>query len=198
MGLILFIGLVILVVIGLLVGFGFLIYFVTIGLGSPKTAKYITVVYGVIVLTIGFFIAFEDQLFTKSSAKELVEEQDFLLIDEFKILNNESSSAIGDYYHTFTLKISERDKQDAISRIKSSKGFIVYASADRSVIDSILYSNETINPYQGPKVTQNYETKNSYSREFFQPSGHEGRAPTFRRISISKTNNELKFEDINE
>lgn len=52
--------------------------------------------------------------------------------------------------------------------------------------------------YFGPKVTQNYETENAYVREYFEPSGREGYAPTFRRISISKTKNELIFEDIDE
>ena len=43
-----------------------------------------------------------------------------------------------------------------------------------------------------------HETENSYVREYFEPSGQEGYAPTFRRISISKTKNELTFEDIDE
>jgi hypothetical protein len=47
-------------------------------------------------------------------------------------------------------------------------------------------------------VTQNYETEKAFVREYFQPSGQKGYAPTFRRISISKSDNELTFEDIDE
>ena len=135
---------------------------------------------------------FEDQLFTKGNAKEFVEEQQFLLQDKFELKENKSMSAIGDYYHTFTLKISERDKQSAIAKIKSADNF----KTDNTSIDQTLYLSD--NRYFGPKVTQNYQTENSYVREYFKPSGREGYAPTFRRISISKTNNELTFEDIDE
>lgn len=47
-------------------------------------------------------------------------------------------------------------------------------------------------------MIQNYETEITYVREYFEPNGKEGYAPTFRRISISKTENVLKYEDIEE
>ncbi len=189
---ILFIGLLILVFIGIPIGLGLLFYFIPKKLGYPKTAKYLTIAYALFVLAIGLYIAFEDQFFTKKNAIELVEEQDFKLTDKFVLTENKSMSAIGDYYHTFTLDISERDKENAITKIKSSDNF----KTDNSSIDEMLYLSDK--RYFGPKVTQNYETENSYVREYFQPSGRKGYAPTFRRISISKTKNELTFEDIDE
>lgn len=186
----LFIGLLILLFVGILIGL--LVYFTPKILGYPRTAKFLTIGYALLFLSFVFYIAFEDQLFSKGEAKELVEEQELKLSDEFVLLNNESSSAVGDYYHTFTLEISERDKQNAISKIKSSVDF----KTDISSVDQTLYISD--NRYFGPKVTQNYETEYAYVREYFQPSGHEGYAPTFRRISISKTKNELTFEDIDE
>lgn len=189
----LLIGLFILVFIGIPIGIGLLFYFIPKRLGHQRTAKYLTISYGLIVLAIGLFIAFEDQLFTKNNAKELVEEQDFKLKDEFELLNNESMSAIGDYYHTFTLKISDRDKLDAIAKIKSSDNY----KTDNGSIETMLYQ-QAPDRYFGKKIIQNYETENTYVREYFEPSGRKGYAPTFRRISISKTNNELTFEDIDE
>ena len=189
----LLIGLFILVFIGIPIGIGLLFYLIPKKLGYPKTAKYLTISYGLIVLAIGLFIAFEDQLFTKNNAKELVEEQEFKLQDEFELLNNESMFAIGDYYHTFTIKISDRDKQDAITKIKSSDNY----KTDNGSIETMLYQ-QAPDRYFGKKITQNYETENTYVREYFEPSGRKGYAPTFRRISISKTNNELTFEDIDE
>lgn len=186
-----FIGLLVIVFVGLPIGLGFLFYFVPKNLGYPKTAKYLTIAYGLVVLTIGLFIAFEDQLFTKNNAKELVEEQDIKLTDEFELFKNESFSAIGDYYHTFTLKISERDRQEAILKIKNSNDF----HASKNVIDNHPYNHDR---YFGPKVTWNYENEYCYVREYFQPAEKKGYAPTFRRISISKTKNELTFEDIDE
>jgi hypothetical protein len=189
----LLIGLFILVFIGIPIGIGLLFYLIPKRLGYPKTAKYLTISYGLIVLAIGLYIAFEDQLFTKNNAKELVEEQEFKLQDEFELLNNESMFAIGDYYHTFTIKISDRDKQDAITKIKSSDNY----KTDNGSIETMLYQ-QAPDRYFGKKITQNYETENTYVREYFGPSGRKGYAPTFRRISISKTNNELTFEDIDE
>jgi hypothetical protein len=190
---ILFIGLLILVFIGIPIGIGLLFYFIPKRLGYPKTAKYLTIVYGLFVLTIGLYIAFEDQLFTKNKAKELVEEQDIKLTDDFELLKNESMSAIGDYYHTFTLKISKRDKLNAITKIKSANNF----KTSNGSIETLMYQPAP-DRYFGKKVIQNYETENSFVREYFEPSGREGYAPTFRRISISKTDNELTFEDIDE
>jgi hypothetical protein len=188
----LLIGLYILVFIGLPIGLVCLFYFVPKKLGYPKTGKYLAIIFGLLVLALVLWTVFEDQLFTKDNAIELIREQQILLKDKFELVKNESSSAIGDYYHTFTLKISERDKQNAILKIKSSDNF----KADNSSIDPMLYlSNKR---YFGPKVIQNYETENTYVREYFKPSGQEGYAPTFRRISISKTENELTFEDIDE
>lgn len=189
----LFIGLLVFFFVGLPIGLGCLFYFVPKKLGYPKTAKYLTIIYGFFALSIGLYIAFEDQFFTKNNAKELVEEQDFELTDEFELLKNESASAIGDYYHTFTLKISERDKQDAITKIKSSNRF----KANNESIQTLIYQAAP-GRYFGKKVIQNYESKNCFVREYFKPSGRKDYAPTFRRISISKIDNELKFEDIDE
>ena len=188
---ILFIEPLILEFIGIAIGLGFLLYVVVKQLGYPRAAKYLIIAYGLLILAIGFYIVFEDQLFTKNNAKELVEEQEILLEDKFELRENESSSAIGDYYHTFTLEISERDKQHAILNIKSSANF----KKDYNSIDQMPYLSDQ--RYFGPKVTRNYETVNAFVREYFQPSGQEGYAPTFRRISISKTKNELIFEDMN-
>lgn len=189
---ILFIGLLILFFVGLPIGIGCLLYFIPKKFGYPKTAKNLTIIFGFLVLIMVLWTVFEDQLFTKGNAKELVEEQQILLQDKFELKENKSMSAIGDYYHTFTLKISERDKQNAIAKIKSSDNF----KTGNTSIDQTLYLSD--NRYFGTKVTQNYETENSYVREYFEPSGREGYAPIFRRISISKTKNELIFEDIDE
>ena len=51
--------------------------------------------------------------------------------------------------------------------------------------------------YKGKKIVWNYEDESWYIRHYYQPNG-EGYAPTDRSISISKTSNELRFEDVNE
>lgn len=124
--------------------------------------------------------------------KKLVEEQGLKLTEDFALLKNKSMFAIGEYYHTFTLEISQQDKQNAISKIQHSDNF----KTGNPPIDQMLYLSDK--RYFGTKITQNYETEKAFVREYFQPSGREGYAPTFRRISISKTKKELTFEDIDD
>jgi hypothetical protein len=179
------------VFVGIPIGIGLLLYFIPKKLGFQKTAKYLTIVYGAIVLSCVCYIAFEDQFFTKQEARMLVEEQGFKLADEFDLVKNESMSGIGDYYHTFTLRLSERDRQDAILRITSAENFALSGA-------TVKDPRPGLNRYFGPTVSQNYQNHESYVREYFKPSGRKGYAPTFRRISVSKTANKLIFEDIDE
>ena len=189
---ILTIALILLAFLGLPIGFACLLYFVPKKLGHPKIGKYLAFTFGLIVLVGILWTVFQDQLFTPANAKDLLKEQQIVLKDEFNIQDNRSSSAIGDYYHTFTLGISNRDKQRLIAKIKSAHDF----KRNTNENESLLYSCQ--NRYLGPKVVQNFETEDSYVREYFQPSGKSGYAPTFRRISVSKIENKLTFEDIDE
>lgn len=190
---VIFIGTLLLIFIVVRICLWLLPNFVPMKLAYQNTAKYLTILFGSAILIITFFFIFQDQLFTANDAKKLVEEQNIRLRDKYELLDNRSSSAMGgDYFHTFTLKISENDKRAAIKAISSSKDF----TTDLKSINSILYL--TKDRYLGPTIIQNYEMENAYVREYFKPSGTQGYAPTFRRISISKTENKLSFEDIKE
>ena len=99
-------------------------------------------------------------------------------------------SSIGDYYHTFTLKISKKDKARIINEIKTSKNF----NLDKNTKP---YFDNAEDYYKGPKRIKNYETENQFVRELFQPQG-EGFAPTWNKIAIDKKENSIIFEDIDE
>lgn len=178
------------VFIGLPIGVACLLYFVPKRLGYPKTGKYLTIGFSLIVLFVVVFTVFEDDFFTRNDAKKLVEEQGIVLVDKFSLKDNKSIIAIGDYYHTFTLTISDLDKQHAIDKIKHAANF----TTAKDSIDNTLYLNRS--HYLGPTITQNYETESEFITEYFKPSGKQGYAPTFRRIAISKNKSELRFEDI--
>jgi hypothetical protein len=177
-------------IIGIPVVIGLLIYFVPRLLGYPKTAKILTIIYSVIVLCLILFIVLGDQFFTKKDAIKLIEEQGFSLKDEFELVDNKSSWAIGDYFHSFSIKISNQDKSRAIEYIKNSEGF----KKLNEPIDDFLFSKD-FDKHQGSKQIQNYENEYSYVREYLQPNGGNY-APTFRRIMISKKGNLLTFQDI--
>ena len=178
--------------IGIPVGIIYLTYYISIRFGFPKIAKYLTLTISLVLIAGALFLIFQDQFFTKANAKELIAEQGITLTNKFSLQDNKSMSAFGDYYHTFTLIISEQDKIEAIRNIKSSENF----TSDEKSVEDLEYKKE--NRYFGEKIIQNYETEKSFVREYFKPSGEENYAPTFRRISIDKLSNKLIFEDLNE
>lgn len=181
----------VLVFVGVPLGLGFAIYSVPKKLGYPKAAKFLAIGFGILVAGVALYAVFEDRFFTKKKARELLEEQGIKLAGNFKLLKNESSFAIGDYYHIFIIEISEGDKQILVSSIKNADNF----KTNPPSVDTLMY-HTTSDRYFGKKHTRNYENNDSYVREYFEPGGREGYSPVYRRISLSKTKTELTFEDI--
>lgn len=167
---------------------GLLLYYIPKKMGYAKKANflvwgYITVIFVTVIICLSVF----DK---KTDIKNLLWDQSLTLRTGYKILKEESSSAIGDYYHNITLEISEYDKEQLIEEIQLAKGFRPLQQSQESLIYQNLERNH------GKRQDLNYETEFYYIREYFQPSGEDGVAPTFRRISVSKTENKLVFEDI--
>ena|SRR5690606_6265994 len=184
-----FLIIVALIIILLLSGIIFLSFWIPKKLGFPIAGKVIGSAVSCFLIYYLIVNYYEDELFSKNDAVELLEEQNIKLNDEFEIEENKSDWTIGDYYHTFTLSISENDKQRLINEIKSSPDF----NETTNNVTELIYTQEE-KPI-GKKIFQNYETKNYYIREYYQENGEEY-VPTFRKISIDKNKNELKFEDI--
>ncbi|MEG0931491.1 hypothetical protein [Algoriella sp.] len=168
---------------------GYCIYKFLRYINFPKTAVLATVAYGLFIIYIPISVIYEDELFFKRDATELVEDLDFKLNDDFEIKNT-SNWGIEESYHTFILEISNNDRNRLINEIKTSKNYMP---------DSIFSTDKIVYPdrYKGKKIVWNYEDESWYIRHYYQPNG-EGYAPTDRSISISKTSNELRFEDVNE
>lgn len=179
-----------LIVIALAGGLTFLFYWIPKKMGYPKPGKILSTIVGFAFVVLTGLIIFQDQLFSKSDARKLLAEQDINLTDKFEIIENKSMSAIGDYYHTFSLRISIKDKQVIIGQIKSSHNF----KGLNERPEDILHIEDR---YKGKKITQNYEDSVQFVREYFEPNG-EGYAPTYRKIEIDKKENILTFEDIDD
>ena len=179
-----------LIIFAVIIGIIWLSFWLPKKLGYPKFGKYLSIIVGVIISLFVLSGIFEDELFSKNNATELLAEQDIKLNDEFELKENKSMSAIGDYYHTFKLKISEKDKAKIIDEIKKSKNFNLDKQTES-------YFDNREDYYKGPKRIKNYETEKQFIRELFEPQG-EGHAPTWRKIEIDKKGNLLTFEDIDE
>ncbi|WP_338870632.1 hypothetical protein WBJ53_23265 [Spirosoma sp. SC4-14] len=187
------IGLFFLIILIILVGIPYALYWIPKKLGYPGLGRVLSYSIGAIFILLVFFAIFEDALFSKSDAEELLAEQNTKLIGDFDLLENKSMSAIGDYYHTFTLKISDTDKRRIIQSIRNASDF--RTKNTETWIDDSLFQQP--NRYTGKKIIRNYETKPYFIRELFEPQGI-GYAPKFRRIKISKKDDTLIFEDIDE
>ena len=183
---------------GLIVGFGFLIENIFHRLEYPKLAVQFKNIYFSILIAVPFIMILytiarpDDENFTKEEIMELVQEQGFTLEDSFEIIKQHKSYGIGDQFETFTIKISEKDKNNAIRLITNSKNF-KYKNPNNS---ERLYMSK--NKYYGPKIIRNSESQYGFTREYFEPSGLSGLAPTYRSIFISNKTNELTFSDIDE
>ena len=179
-----------LIVLVIIIGVIWLSFWLPKKLGYPKFGKYLSIIVGVLI---GLYVLsgiFEDELFSKNNATEFLTAQNIKLNDDFEIKENKSMSSIGDYYHTFTLNISEKDKVRIIDEIKNSKNFNIDKETE-------TYFDNRKDYYEGPKRVKNYETEKQFVRELFEPNG-KGYAPTWRKIEIDKKENFLIFEDIDE
>ncbi|WP_156875573.1 hypothetical protein [Lacinutrix venerupis] len=156
-------------------------------MGYKKAGKIISgiLIIGTIILSVSIYI--DDYLFFKSDAIEHLSEQNIELKDDFEILENKSVGTV-DYYHRFELSISESDKKRLVSEIKTSKFY-------QDSIKSYFHLPSTQDRYVGNSVTLNYQTQMEYKSEFYEPNG-KGYVPTFRIISIPKSENKIIFEEI--
>lgn len=179
-----------LLVFGLIIGLIWLSFWVPKKLGYPKFGKYFSITIGVLISLFILSEIYEDELFSKNNATELLAEQNIKINDAFELIENKSMSSIGDYYHTFTLKISEKDKARIITEIKKTRNFNIDKQTES-------YFDNREDYYNGPKRIKNYETEKQFIRELFAPQG-EGYAPTWRKIEIDKNENLLIFEDIDD
>lgn len=167
-----FVLIIILIFIGLPVLIGWLIYFIAKRRGHPKLARWLTLGYFAVLFLFGVAILFSDQFFTKNDARKLLATQDIHLKEEFRILENKSEW-LGDFYHTFTLSITEQDKND--------------------LIRSIRYPTETEVNNSPSKTVNNYENEKAFVRELSDAT-EEGYAPVKIKITINKTGNTLVYE----
>lgn len=173
-------------------GIIFLFYWIPKRLGNPKAGRVMAIVISLSLSIAVLSDVFKDELFSKTNAQELLLLQGVKLTENFEIIENKSMSGVGDYYHTFTLRVSEKDKKIIIGQIKSSSNFTFL-----NEVQSTGNTNDTKDYYAGPRRIKNYETETQFVIELFEPQG-KGFAPTYRKIAIDKTDNKLIFEDIDD
>jgi len=183
-----FYAIVFLILFSLILGLIYLGYWIPKKYGNKKLGKIISGILAIGFCILILSIIFEDKLFFKSDAISLLANQNIELVDDFKIINNESGG-IRDYYHKFELEISDNDKRRLIHKIESEVDY-------REEFENRVYLPELAkNRYEGDTIYANYQNKWAFKKEMYYPNG-KGYTPTYRIISISKHERKLTFEEI--
>jgi hypothetical protein len=162
--------------IGIPVGFLVLLYYIGKRLESKRTGIILSSSVGLFFLLCFLYLRFEDQLFTRSNARELLLTNKIELKDDFEIIENETNFAIGDFHQRFELTITTRDKSLLISHFKRKT-------------DSI---NSILEKYPN-SFKEYHENSDGFSKE---NSKHSEIEEDF--IFISKKENKLIYELVQE
>ena len=186
---VIFWGLSILLFISIIVGLIYLAYWLPKRLGKRKLGLWLSGILTVGLLILIMATVFEDQFFFKSDAKEKLKEHKVELVDDFKIVSNESGGFM-DYFHQFKLTISPADKERLIDQIKSAYN---YQDEIQDMFD--LRSGKIRHSDKDTSFTANYQEESNYIYEYYKPN-KQGYTPTWVRISISKTENKLTYERV--
>lgn len=112
--------------------FLWLLYFVAKKLGDEKIGKVLVGVFSVLYLLFWGSFIFEDELFFKSDARDILAKQNIVLKDDFEIKDNDISGGIGEYYQTLVLEISAEDKARLIEEYKKGKDTLRYWENEKS------------------------------------------------------------------
>jgi len=186
---VIFWGLSILLFISIIVGLIYLAYWLPKRLGKRKLGLWLSGILTVGLLTLIMATVFEDQFFFKADAIEKLKEHNIELLDDFKILSNESGGFM-DYFHQFRLTISHADKERLIDQIKSADN---YEDEVQDMFD--LRSGKIRYSEKDTSFTANYQDEWNYIYEYYKPN-KQGYTPTWNRISISKTEDRLSYERV--
>jgi hypothetical protein len=125
--------------------------------GFKKTGIAISLILTLIFLLPIFLYAFESQLYFKSDARNDLKLAGVFLNDDFEIESNEIVG-LTDYYQTTKLKVSDRDRNSLIEKIKNHKNF--------EILDLGDYEEKNLR-YKNGKAIVSYLAKDEYIRETY-------------------------------
>jgi len=152
--------------------------------GRKKLGTIVSIVLILPFLMLTLYLLFDDLLFSKSDARQLLSEHHIPLNDDFKIISNQSGG-LRDYTHQFELSISEKDKQS----------FINQRTWSDKMDERIEVHSSAVDRYEGDTLRANYHDNDSYTYSMYRPNG-KGITPTFIKICVSNHKNTLTYEEI--
>ncbi len=130
---------------------------------------------------------YPDKFFSKQDAIDKVEFQDLLLTEPFEIISNETSRKDGDAFKSFTLLISEIDRNAIIKDIRQASNFT-------NQYDTVTPASRIVSDYPRTKKFDNFETEKFVNRKLHKPLGR-GFKPYYIHLKVSKDSNEIFNEE---
>lgn len=162
----------------------FILFWLPKKLGYPLIGKILA--FSTLAATAIFILyqIFINDIFEKSSIKANLKENEIILNDYFKILEDKKDSLEG-YYFFVDMKISDNDKNRILSEISKAKGFKIITEKNQLI--------ENPNDFEiNEKVTLNYKEGQLFTRKSYINVINE--ALIFDVISINESNNILTFK----
>ena len=154
----------------------FIIYWIFRVYGKRRLGTIIALILAVIFILIAMQPWISDWTFNKKDVRKILLFHGFELKDDFKILRNESGG-FRDYYETFTIKLSDKDYQQIVSRIKTSKNY--------KGLFPDLTKQEPMADYKNHD-TVDFETNYNFEREYWSKQTRDNGTFHFR-FQLSKT-----------
>ena len=143
-----------------------------------------------IILGSTFILIYALFYFLEDSDAEIISqklvESNLHLSDNFKIIDAQDDQSLVDYYTSFNLIISEKDKNQLIQNIRNAKKFKKMEERDLSDFWRDEYSKQLV----GEQLIRNYSVKQNY----FKQITFTGKSRTLE-IKIDTIKNELQITD---
>jgi len=181
--------LIILLTILIVGGLIFLAYWIPKKYGKRKLGIALAFFVALAFATPVLSFVLEDYLFFKSEVTESLDEHGIKLNDDFELESNKMTG-IGDFYHRFELRVSEKDKSRLTEWILESENY-------KDIVPEMFDIRSDKPRYSDTKqeFIVTYQDKWNYVYEYYKPN-KQGYTPTWDRISISKKENKLTYERI--
>ncbi len=166
----------------------FIAYWALKNLGVRNSGRILAWIIGIISAFILLPFALEDYWFFKSDAKRFLKEDGVILNDEFTIKSNHITG-MKDMYQRFEMEISTSDRNRLINKFQQSSAFIGLQKKMRNL-------QYDMDRKESKKIYRDYCFLDYVIRETYEKP-NVGYKPNEDIITISKTNNVLVFERVN-
>lgn len=176
----------------------FLLFHLPKKFGHPKLGRWLggvaTALFALFLISFLFSMT-GWVIFPKNKVRHLLKDSSIELVDRFKILDHENIGfdIHGDIYESFTIRVSDADKQRIIDQIKSDPETVVLSKEDREDHNyHIEFYHRFGDVTEAPLY---YDAPDEYLISVYESPQKEGYVGKYHWISVNKRTNVLEVVD---